>query len=191
MQGCRPRAPQPRALPPHSPPLNIPSSCAPAARSSPVVQDLAIRAPRGFPWCRRSAPHRGAPFRTGKAGTPASPLLHGSLSIPLQQQQPEGFLTWAFPWQRSKMAPGTGGLLGAVARQPALPEQGYGGEGLRVPGQRTRLLTLQVGWEMPEPLCWGWSQDQHPQLMPQGRGVPVTGSAAPPCCAVLCHAMPC
>lgn len=38
--------------------------------------------------------------------------------------------------------------------------QGYGGEGLRVLGQRARLLPRQMGRETPEPLRWGWPQDQ-------------------------------
>lgn len=44
---------------------------------------------------------------------------------------------------------------------------GDGGEGLRVPEQAARRLTLQRGWGMPEVLCWGWPQDQHAQLTPQ------------------------
>ena len=47
-----------------------------------------IRAQRGFPRCGGSAPHHEACFGAGKAGTPASASLRGSLSIPLQ---PEGF----------------------------------------------------------------------------------------------------
>lgn len=115
-----PGVPQPRAPPSRSPPLNIP-----------LPRTRCPQPPRGH---RGASPGAGGlhlttgpRFRVGEAGTPASALLHGSLSIPLQQWrwQPEGFLTWAFPWQRSKMAPGSRGLLGTVARQ----RRGMAGKG--------------------------------------------------------------
>lgn len=82
------------------------------------------------------------------------------------------------------MALGTRGLLGAVARQGVLLERGYGREGPGGPGQQARLLTLQMGREKPQPLCWGRPRDSRPQIVPQGGGMAATGQPVTPCCAM-------
>lgn len=99
-------------------------------------------------------------------------------------------MTWAFPRQRSKMAPGTRELLGRCGKAARATGAGLWqgrAEGPFVLGQRARLLTLQMGWDgrCPSPSA-GAAPEPAPSTHTPGPWRACDGQRCPvmPCCAM-------